>query len=137
MVVVVVGGPVVSVLALYYVSPIPIPLVLSDYSGLGSDATRGVVERSVIVPHNCHYNHNGWLKYDHRLMYKKYTNPCPSMVCGVVERHLEMAQPTTKITKRLQIFCLLNALRKNTKCCYRGINKSGLFSLFLHTVTIQ
>ena len=91
-----VGGPVVSVLALYYVSPIPIPLVLSDYSGLGSDATRGVVERSVIVPHNCHYNHNGWLKYDHRLMYKKYTNPCPSMVCGVVERHLEMAQPTTK-----------------------------------------
>ena len=33
---------------------------------------------------------NGWLKYDHRVMYKKYT----TMGCGVVERHLDMAQPT-------------------------------------------
>ena len=54
--------------------------------------------RSVIIPLNCHYNQNGWLKYDHRVMYKKYTTPCPHMGCGVVERHLEMAQPTK--TKR-------------------------------------
>ena len=37
---------------------------------------------------------NGWLNFEHRLMYKKYTAPLPSMGCGVVERHLEMAQPT-------------------------------------------
>ena len=51
------------------------------------------INNLVIVPHNCHYNQNGWLKYDHRVMYKKYTTPCPHMGCGVVERHLEMAQP--------------------------------------------
>ena len=34
--------------------------------------------------------------YVHRVMYKKYTTPCPHMGCGVVERHLEMAQPTKK-----------------------------------------
>ena len=54
---------------------------------------RQAVDMSVIVHHNCHYNQNGWLKYDHRVMYKKYTTPCPHMGCGVVERHLEMAQP--------------------------------------------
>ena len=37
------------------------------------------------------------LKYDHSLMYKKYTTPCPSMGCGVVERHLEIAQPTKQL----------------------------------------
>ena len=37
---------------------------------------------------------NGWLKYDHRLMYKKYTTPLPNEVCGEAERHLGMAQPT-------------------------------------------
>ena len=36
------------------------------------------------------------LKVDHRLTYKKYTAPLPSMGCGAVERHLEMAQPTKK-----------------------------------------
>ena len=36
-----------------------------------------VVDRSVIIPHNCHYNQNGWLKYDHRLTYKKYTTALP------------------------------------------------------------
>ena len=73
-------------------------MILSDYSRLDSEVVRQAVDRSVIVPHNCHYNQNGWLKYDHRVMYKKYTTPCPHMGCGVVERHLEMAQPTTKKT---------------------------------------
>ena len=41
------------------------------------------------------YLNNGWLKYDHRVMYKKYTTPLPHMGCGLVERHLEMDQPTT------------------------------------------
>ena len=36
-----------------------------------------VVDGSVIVPHDCHKIKNGWLKYDHRLMYKKYANPLP------------------------------------------------------------
>ena len=44
---------------------------------------------------------NGWLNFEHRLMYKKYTAPLPSMGCGVVERHLEMAQPTKKLTSQL------------------------------------
>ena len=26
---------------------------------------------------DCHSFKNGWLKYDHRVMYKKYTIPCP------------------------------------------------------------
>ena len=30
-------------------------------------------------------------------MYKKYTTPLPSMGCEVIERHLEMAQPTKKL----------------------------------------
>ena len=34
-------------------------------------------------------------KYDHRVMYKKYTTPCPTYEV-VVERHLEMAQPANK-----------------------------------------
>ena len=32
-------------------------------------------------------------------MYKKYTTAFPSIGCGVVERHLEMAQPTKKEEK--------------------------------------
>ena len=43
-----------------------------------------------------HHIKNGWLKYDHRVMNKKYTTPLPPMGCGVVERHLEMAQSTKK-----------------------------------------
>ena len=42
---------------------------------------------------------NGWLKYYHRVMYKMYTTSLPSMGRGVVERHLEMAQPTKKRDK--------------------------------------
>ena len=71
---------------------------------IDSEAARQAVDRIVIVPHNCHYNQNGWrLKYDHRVMCKKYTtpSPCPPMVCGVVKRHLEMAQPT-KNMKRIE-----------------------------------
>ena len=66
-------------------------------SRLDSEAARQAVDRSVIVPHNCHYNQNGWLKYDHRVMYKKHTNPLPSYGMWVVERHLEMAQPSKKL----------------------------------------
>ena len=40
----------------------------SDYSWLDSEAARQAVDRSVIAPHNCHYNQNGWLKYDHRVI---------------------------------------------------------------------
>ena len=47
-------------------------------SRLDSEAAWQVVDRSVIVPHNCYYNQNGWLKYNHRVMYKKYTTPLPS-----------------------------------------------------------
>ena len=50
---------------------------LNDYSRLDSEVARQAVDRIVIVPHNCHYNQNGWLKYDHRVMYKKYTTPLP------------------------------------------------------------
>ena len=63
---------------------------------MDSDMARRVVDRCVIVPHNRHWLKNGWLKYDHRIMYKKYTAPCPIYGMGVVERHLEMAQPTKK-----------------------------------------
>ena len=63
------------------------------------ETTRRVVDRTVIVPHNFHLLKNGWLKCDHRVMYKKYTTPCPPMVCGVGEIHLEMAQPTKKEKK--------------------------------------
>ena len=45
---------------------------------LDSEVARQAVDRSVIVPHNCHYNQNGRLKYDHRVMYKKFTTPLPS-----------------------------------------------------------
>ena len=31
----------------------------------------------VIVSHICHLLKNGWLKYNHRVMYKKYTSPLP------------------------------------------------------------
>ena len=51
---------------------------LSDYCRFDSEAARQAVDRIVIVPHNCHYNQNVWLKYDHRVMYKKYTTPLPS-----------------------------------------------------------
>ena len=44
---------------------------------------------------------NGWLKYDIRVMYKKYTTPLPIVGCGVVEIHLEMAQPTNKKDRAL------------------------------------
>ena len=33
------------------------------------------LDKYVIVPHYHHYIKNGWLKYDHRVMYKKYTTP--------------------------------------------------------------
>ena len=48
------------------------------YSRSDSEAERQAVDRSVIVPHNCHYNQNGWLKYDQRVIYKKYTILWPS-----------------------------------------------------------
>ena len=35
-------------------------------------------------------------------MYKKYTAPLPSVGCGAVERHLEVAQPT----KKTSTFCI-------------------------------
>ena len=39
---------------------------------------KGVVNRIVIVPHNCHKNHKmEGQKYDHRLKNKKYTSPLP------------------------------------------------------------
>ena len=41
---------------------------------------------------------------DHRVMYKKYTTSLPPMGCEVVERHLEMAQPTKKHLWR-EIWC--------------------------------
>ena len=44
---------------------------------------------------------NGLLNYDHRVMYNKYTTLCPCLGCGVVESHLEMAQPTTTKTLTL------------------------------------
>ena len=53
-------------------------MILSDYSRLDSEVVRQAVDRSVIVPHNCLYNQNGWLKYNHRVMYKKHTTPLPS-----------------------------------------------------------
>ena len=31
----------------------------------------------------------GWLTYDHRVMHKKCTTPCPPMGCGAVERRLK------------------------------------------------
>ena len=39
-----------------------------------------VVDKNVIVPHYHHLtSKNGWLKYDHRVMYKKYTTSLPSL----------------------------------------------------------
>ena len=53
---------------------------------------KGVVNRIVIVPHNCHKNHKmAGHKYDHRI--KSIHGGC-----GVVERHLEMAKPTKSIS---------------------------------------
>ena len=43
---------------------------------------------------NGHQFKNGWLMYDFRVMYRKYTASLPLMGCEAVERHLEMAQPT-------------------------------------------
>ena len=60
---------------------------------MDSDLARRVVDRCVIVPHNHHWLKNGWFKYDLRVMYKKYTAPCPNYGLRVVERHLGMAQP--------------------------------------------
>ena len=42
-----------------------------------SETTRQAVDTCVIVPQYCHNPINGWLKYDHRLMYKKYATPLP------------------------------------------------------------
>ena len=59
--------------------------------------TRPVVDRIVIVPHNCHLLKNGCLKYDHRVMYKKYTTSLPFYgMWGSRKTHLEMAQPTKR-----------------------------------------
>ena len=72
-------------------------------SWYGSEEGMVGADRNVVVPnfHHCKYQ-NGWLKYDHRIMYKKYTTSLPPMGCEVVERHLEMAQPTTT-TKNMGI----------------------------------
>ena len=48
-----------------------------------------MVDRNMIIPHNCHSIKNGWITYDHRVMYKKYTAPCPLMGRGAAERRLE------------------------------------------------
>ena len=56
-----------------------------------------VVDRYAIVPHNCHYNQNGWLQYEHGIVYKKYSTPCPPMGCGVVERHVEKAKKSSVV----------------------------------------
>ena len=37
--------------------------------------------------------------YDHRLKFKKYATSLPPMGCEVVERHLEVAQPTKKYSQ--------------------------------------
>ena len=56
---------------------------------------------------------NGWLKYDHGVMYKKFTlPPCPSMGCGVLERHCEMAQPTKKLNSEIYVRCFI--ITRNT-----------------------
>ena len=55
--------------------------------------------RKVIVHYNCQKFYNGWLKYDHRLMYKKYTTrvyPLPSHGMWGSRKTREMAQPTKK-----------------------------------------
>ena len=48
---------------------------------------------------------NGWLKYNHWEMDKNYNTHLPTMGCGVVERHLEMAQPTKNILNFLPNRC--------------------------------
>ena len=40
---------------------------------------------------------NGWLKYDFTVVQEIYYPLALFMGCGVVERHLEMAQPTKKL----------------------------------------
>ena len=53
-------------------------------------------------------------------MYKKYTTPCPHMGCGVVERHLEMAQPT----KKDNYFKWSNWDKNDKRECFERIDES-------------
>ena len=71
----------------------------------GSEEGMVGVDRNVVVPHfhHCKYQ-NCWLKYNHRVMYKKYTTSLPPMGCEAVERHLEMAQPTRKLSRQFGKF---------------------------------
>ena len=70
---------------------------------------------------------NGWLKYDFTVVQEIYYPLALFMGCGVVERHLEMAQPTKK--KHWEIRA---ALSLNTFISLRLPKKSlkrALFSL--------
>ena len=42
-----------------------------------------VLDKNVIVPHYHHYTQNGGLKYDHRVMYKKYLYYPPVLLWDV------------------------------------------------------
>ena len=43
---------------------------------MDSEMGKGVVNRIVIVPHNCHKNHQiAGHKFNHRIKNKKYTSP--------------------------------------------------------------
>ena len=56
-------------------------------------------------------------------MYKKYTSLCPPMGCGVVERHLEMAQPTKKLNDFGQRF--KTGLVGHLPSCGRAIDRGS------------
>ena len=48
------------------------------FNRMDSNDIMVVVDKNVIVPHYHHLtSKNGWLKYDHRVMYKKYTTSLP------------------------------------------------------------
>ena len=86
------GGQVVSVLAFYS----------DDPSSNPAEAKKRKIELICDRTSQLSFKiKNGWLKYDIRVMYKKYTTPLPIVGCGVVEIHLEMAQPTNKKDRAL------------------------------------
>ena len=50
------------------------------FNRMDSNDIMVVVDKNVIVPHYHHLtSKNGWLKYDHRVTYKKYTTSLPSL----------------------------------------------------------
>ena len=50
---------------------------------MDSNYIKKVVDKNVIVPHYHHYTQNGGLKYDHRVMYKKYLYYPPVLLWDV------------------------------------------------------